>query len=69
MALKREMKINIGPDGKVTIEVSGVPGGECLDFTKFIEEELGDVIDREHTAEFYQASESEEHITVGSDDE
>ena len=68
MAIKREMKINIGPDGKVTIEVNGVSGSECLDFTKFIEEELGDVVDREHTPEFYQAREAEEHITVGNDE-
>jgi hypothetical protein len=64
MALKREMKITIGPDGNVAIEVTGVPGGECLDFTQFIEEELGEVIDREHTAEFYQATDEEEHIKV-----
>ncbi|MBH23621.1 MAG: hypothetical protein CMH57_03960 [Myxococcales bacterium] len=69
MALKREMKINIGPDGKVTIEVTGVPGGECIDFTKFIEEELGEVVDREHTAEFYQQAEGEEHIVVGGSDD
>lgn len=64
MALKREMKITIGPDGNVGIEVTGVPGGECVDFTQFIEEELGEVIEREHTAEFYQATEEEEHVEV-----
>ncbi len=68
MALKREMKITIGADGKVNIEVTGVPGGECIDFTQFIEEELGEVINRERTAEFYQAAEADEHIVVGAGD-
>ncbi len=68
MALKREMKINIGPDGNVTIEVIGVGGKECLDFTEFLEMELGEVVDRERTAEFYQKSDLENHIIVGQGD-
>jgi hypothetical protein len=69
MALKREMKISIGPDGSVNIEVAGVPGGDCLDFTKFIEEELGEVTNREHTAEFYQEVENENVVEVGGSEE
>lgn len=57
MAKKRDIVITIGPDGDVDIQVEGVPGGDCLDFTKFLEEELGEVVSREHTSEYYQQEE------------
>jgi hypothetical protein len=63
------MKITIKPDGTFSIEVDGVPGPECLDFTAFLEEELGVVLDRERTAEFYQEAEGGTHLHVGGDDE
>ena len=64
MALKREMKINIGPDGKVTIEVMGVGGPECMEFSEFLEQELGEVVDRERTTEFYQQIEEDNRIHI-----
>jgi hypothetical protein len=54
---KREMLITIGPGGGVRIEVQGVPGADCLDFSKFLEEELGEVVERQRTAEYYQQAE------------
>jgi acylphosphatase len=65
MAKKREMLITIGSDGEVQIQVEGVSGKGCLDFTKFLEEELGDVTERVHTAEYYQEDEEELKIQVG----
>lgn len=65
MALKREMTINIGPDGKVTISVDGVSGGDCVDFSKFLEEELGEVQEREFTEEFYHEVTLEEELVIG----
>lgn len=63
---KREMIITIGSDGEVGIEVQGVPGKDCLDFTKFLEDELGEVVSREKTAEFYQEEDpSKVRIVVG----
>lgn len=62
------MKIGIGPDGKVNIEVIGVGGPECMDFSRFLEEELGDVLEREHTAEMYQHEEVEDHVNIAGDD-
>ena len=59
MAKRRDIVINIDPDGGVTIKVEGVAGGGCLDFTKFLEEELGEVTSREHTSEYYQEEEAE----------
>lgn len=66
MAKKRDIVIEIGPDGEVQISVEGVAGGDCLDFTKFLEDELGDVTERVHTNEYYQQEEEvEEQVKVG----
>jgi hypothetical protein len=71
MALKREMKITIGPGGAVNIEVVGVPGADCIDFTQFLEEELGEVVARERTPEYYQEQEqgAGQTLHVGGDAE
>lgn len=53
---KQEMEIAIGPDGKVSLKVFGVKGDDCLDLTKDLEEALGEVTERERTAEFYERS-------------
>ena len=54
MVLKREMEIEIGRDGKVSIRVNGVQGAECLEFSKFLEEALGETVEQERTSEYYQ---------------
>ncbi len=54
MVLKREIEIEIGRDGKVNIKVKGVSGAECLEFSQFLEEALGDTLEREFTSEYYQ---------------
>lgn len=53
MVLKRELEIEISSDGKVSIQVKGVGGKECLEFSRFLEETLGEVVEREFTSEYY----------------
>ena len=65
MAKKRDIVITIGEDGNVEITVEGVAGASCIDFTKFLEDELGDVTEREHTSEYYQEDEETVEIKVG----
>lgn len=65
MAKKRDIIITIGEDGNVEISVEGVSGEGCMDFTKFLEEELGDVTDREFTSEYYQEDEESVEIKLG----
>ena len=65
MAKKRDIVITIGPDGNVQLTVEGVAGPDCMDFTKFLEDELGDVTERTHTSEYYCNTE-EVVETVGS---
>ena len=62
MAKKRDIIITIGPDGNVQLTVEGVAGPDCIDFTKFLEEELGDVTERTHTGEYY--CEAEEGVDI-----
>jgi Protein of unknown function (DUF2997) len=54
MVLKRELEIEIGRDGKISIKVKGMQGAECLEFSQFLEEALGDTVERELTSEYYQ---------------
>jgi len=54
MVLKREMEIEIDRDGKVNIKVKGVQGADCLEFSQFLEEALGETLEREITSEYYQ---------------
>mgnify|MGYP006116698629 CR=1 FL=1 len=65
MAKKRDIVITIGPDGNVQLTVEGVSGPDCMDFTKFLEDELGDVTERTHTSEYYCDTEEAVEI-VGS---
>jgi hypothetical protein len=60
MVLKREMEIEIGRDGKVNIKVKGVQGVECLEFSQFLEEALGETVEQELTSEYYQRPASTE---------
>jgi hypothetical protein len=54
MVLKREMEIEIDRDGKVNIKVKGVQGTDCLEFSQFLEEALGETVEQEITSEYYQ---------------
>lgn len=50
----QEIKIIIGRDGKVNIDVAGVKGSACQDLTKSIETALGKTESVEKKPEFYQ---------------
>jgi len=60
MVLKREMEIEIDRDGKVNIKVKGVQGADCLEFSQFLEEALGETVEQEITSEYYQVPASTE---------
>jgi hypothetical protein len=65
--MKREIVIQIAPDGTISLQVKGVTGGECVEFSKFLEDALGDVIQREKTSEFYQEAPRSEVTTRRND--
>jgi Protein of unknown function (DUF2997) len=60
MVLKREMEIEIDRDGKVNIKVKGIQGADCLEFSQFLEEALGETVEQETTSEYYQLPASTE---------
>lgn len=43
----------IYPDGRVKEMVTGIVGSSCAEVTKAIEEQLGNVISKQETSEFY----------------
>lgn len=72
MAQKQEMKITIGKDGAVNIEVVCPPIGcgekvaDCMEVSRFLEEALGIVKDRDMKPEFYARQAALGNQTVGS---
>jgi len=60
---KIDLDIQISPDGKVTFHVQGLPGKKCLEVTKELEKELGDVLNREYTSEYYAQEEDVQEKT------
>lgn len=68
---KQEIEITISPSGEVSFQVKGVKGASCVAETKFLEDALGgEVIEREHTPEYYQQPE-DNYVTnyTGSGDD
>ena len=49
-----EIRVVIDKDGKLILKVSGKGGPQCLTVTEAFEEEMGQVLDRQRTNEFYQ---------------
>ena len=50
----QKINVSITPNGEVKIQMEGVKGKTCLDYSKEIEDALGEVIDRKFTSEYYQ---------------
>lgn len=69
MAVRHEIEIEITPSGEVKLQVKGVAGAECLELTRRLEEELGLVVEREKTSEYYQAeTEGRTSVKIGEED-
>ncbi len=66
MSGRQEIDIQISPDGKVTLKVRCVAGQACVELTRALEEELGIVVEREKTSEYYQdAVSTDAAVTIG----
>ena len=53
--MKEQIKAIVEKDGKITLEVQGARGYRCLSVTESLEKELGEVLEREKTGEFYKS--------------
>lgn len=58
MAKKVELKLVIGRDGEVQVEVNGVKGPDCLEYIKLFEKIVGPEKSRELTSEYYETEDS-----------
>lgn len=54
-----EIRVVIEKDGKLILKVNGKTGPQCLTVTQALEEEMGEVLDRQRTTEFYQKAQIE----------
>ena len=52
-----EVKIVVGKNGEVKIDVHGVKGGSCQEVTKELEAAFGSVVERRKTGEYYEEAE------------
>jgi hypothetical protein len=49
-----ELEITIDKEGRVQVAVRGIHGEVCVALTKNIENAVGEVEEREYTAEYYE---------------
>jgi hypothetical protein len=54
-----EIKVVIEKDGKLVLQVQGKVGPQCLTVTQALEEEMGEVLNRQRTPQFYQKAQIE----------
>ncbi|MCL1832891.1 MAG: DUF2997 domain-containing protein [Leptospirales bacterium] len=54
-----ELVIEIAPDGAVKLEVQGVSGPSCMELTKDLELEIGNVLATEKKAEYFSIADKE----------
>lgn len=68
MAVRQEIEIQISPDGEISLHVKGLSGEACMDLTKALEAQLGEVVDRQKTSEYYQQEiDTTTSVQVGED--
>jgi len=51
---EEKIRVNISPEGDVTLDVQGVKGKQCLDLTQELEEALGIVTERKEKKEMHE---------------
>lgn len=60
--MSRVIEVVVSPQGETTVQTKGYSGNDCLQASKFLEQALGIVSADHKTAEFYQATATEQHI-------
>ena len=52
----KKVRIRIGLDGRTQFKVEGGQGADCVDFTRALEQAIGNVENRELTADYHEAA-------------
>jgi len=55
--MKEQIHITVSKDGSLSLKVEGVRGSRCVSITEIFEREIGDVVERQKTTDFYKAGE------------
>ena len=68
--MKGEIRVLVDKDGTVTFRVEGAHGTRCLTRTESLEREMGEVIERRKTGDYFKAGRALLRNTVrqGSED-
>ncbi|RXZ84844.1 DUF2997 domain-containing protein [Paenibacillaceae bacterium] len=52
---KKQIRVQIFPDGQIKADVIGIKGRACTDYIEILEQMLGaEVVDSEYTSEYYE---------------
>lgn len=51
----KELEVVIDKTGEIRIQVKGIKGSSCLEFTESLEAALGELIHRELTEDYYES--------------
>jgi hypothetical protein len=54
--MSTQLKVLVGKDGKLTLSVTGSTGPQCVSLTEFLENEMGEVLERQKTESYYQSA-------------
>jgi hypothetical protein len=54
MADKHDLNITISETGEIEVKVEGINGPKCIELTKDIENEFGEIISKEKTSSYYK---------------
>lgn len=54
MADKHDLNITISETGEIEVKVEGINGPKCIELTKDLENELGEIISKEKTSSYYK---------------
>ena len=60
--MPRIIEVIVSPKGETRLQTKGYAGSECLQASKFLEQALGVITAETKTAEFYAASNNEQHV-------
>ena len=52
----KKVRIRIGLDGRTQFKVEGGQGADCIEFTRALEQAVGNVEKRELTADFHEVA-------------
>jgi hypothetical protein len=62
MSTGKVIRVIVGPKGETRIETKGFSGTDCREASRFLEQAVGQPVNEQLTAEFYQSQPSQQQI-------